>query len=234
VRRAFDLVVFDLDGTLVDTAPEIADAVNDALREGGWPALDEAQVARWIGHGTGELLVKALAHVCAATPDSVRGSDRLAAFGAVFEDRYLHRCGTRSRPFPGAVDTLRSLRQLGARCALVTNKDRRFTERVLAAHGLAPLLDRVVCGDSLPTRKPDPAGVLACLREFRVPSTRALFVGDSSIDVATARRAGIPVWLLPHGYNAGEPVARAEPDRVVSDFASLQAALVERVKESPA
>ena len=232
--RAFDLVVFDLDGTLVDTAPEIADAVNDTLRDAGWPALEEALVASWIGHGTGELLVKALAHVTGEDVESVRGSERLARIGHAFDTFYLRRCGTRSRPYEGAVETLKSLRDEGVVCTVVTNKDRRFTEPVLEAHQLASLLQRVVCGDTFASRKPDPAGVLSCLQAFGVPTARALFVGDSSIDAATARRAGIPIWLLPHGYNAGQPVSEAEPDRVVADFRALKAALAEAAKETPA
>ncbi|MCB2037963.1 MAG: HAD-IA family hydrolase, partial [Ottowia sp.] len=87
------------------------------------------------------------------------------------------------------------------------------------------LLDRVVCGDTLPVKKPDPAGLRSCLQAFGVPPERALFVGDSSIDAATARAAGLPVWLLSHGYNMGQPVAACRPDRVFDDFASLRAAL---------
>jgi phosphoglycolate phosphatase len=94
---------------------------------------------------------------------------------------------------------------------------------VLAIHALETAVDRTISGDSLSTKKPDPAGVLACLDEFSVPPERALFVGDSSIDAATARNAGIAAWLLPHGYNMGEPVETAGADRVIPDFAELQA-----------
>jgi phosphoglycolate phosphatase len=234
VRRAYDLIVFDLDGTLVRTAPEIADAVNDTLRHGGWPTLDESLVAGWIGHGTHELLIRALAHVSGKSPQDVRGSPQLAAVATVFDDFYLRRCGTRSQPYDGALQTLAALRAQGVVCTVVTNKDSRFAHPVLEANGLSGLLDRVVCGDSFATRKPDPTGVQDCLREFRVAAERALFVGDSAIDAETARRAGIAVWLLPHGYNAGRPVAQAEPDRIVADFAQLQAALATTAKESPA
>jgi phosphoglycolate phosphatase len=221
--RAFDLVMFDLDGTLVETAPEICDAVNDTLRTFGWSPVDEDQVARWIGHGTGELLVQAVARATGDTPAMVRESPRLAAIGTVYDRYYAERCGTRSHLYAGVRETLAALRAQSVRLAIVTNKEQRYTDRVLAAHRLASAFDRVVCGDTLATRKPDPGGVLACLREYGAAPKRALFVGDSSIDAATARNAGVPVWLLPHGYNMGQPIETAAPDRVIADFATLLA-----------
>lgn len=221
MKPRFDLVMFDLDGTLVETAPEITDAVNDTLRQFGWAEIDEDQVARWIGHGTGALLVQAVARASGSSVEAVQGSERLAAIGTVYEHWYAQRCGTRSRLYPQVRETLGTLRAQGTRLAIVTNKEQRYTRRVLDAHQLAPAFDEVVCGDTLSTRKPDPAGVLACLRRFSAAPERSLFVGDSSIDAATARHAGVPVWLLPYGYNMGQPVSACAPDRVVTDIASL-------------
>lgn len=218
---AWDLMLFDLDGTLVETAPEIADAVNDTLHDFGWPAVDEAQVARWIGHGTGALLVQALARASGRTPEAVRADARHPAIVARYDRHYAERCGTRSRLYPDVRETLAALRQRGSRLAIVTNKETRYTARVLDAHRLGAAFDRVVCGDTLATRKPDPAGVHDCLQAFGMPPSRALFVGDSSIDAETARRAGIAVWLLPYGYNLGEPVAACAPDRLIADFGAL-------------
>ncbi|GAB4038648.1 MAG: phosphoglycolate phosphatase [Rubrivivax sp.] len=215
------LVLFDLDGTLVETAPEITDAVNDTLQAFGHAPVDEAQVAAWIGHGTGELLVQAVARATGEPPAVVREGPCLKVLGPVYDRHYAARCGTRSRLYPGVRETLAALRARGAHVALVTNKERRYTERVLTAHALAPAFDRVVCGDTLPTRKPDPAGVLDCLRTFGLGPRDALFVGDSAIDAATARNAGVPVWLLPWGYNQGRPVAECRPDRVVDDLSEL-------------
>ena len=213
--------MFDLDGTLVETAPEITDAVNDTLRQFGWAAIDEEQVARWIGHGTGALLVQAVARATGTPAAAVRDSERLAAIGTVYEHWYAQRCGTRSRLYPQVRETLATLRTQGTRLAIVTNKEQRYTRRVLEAHQLANAFDEVICGDTLSTRKPDPAGVLACLRQFGAKPERSLFVGDSSIDAATARNAGVPVWLLPYGYNMGQPIEQAAPDRVIADFSAL-------------
>jgi len=217
----FDLVLFDLDGTLIETAPEIGDAVNDTLAQFGLPAVTQAQVDRWIGHGTRELLVQALAHARGTSVDAVRMAADLPAIAQAFDGHYQRRCGTRSRPYPHVREVLQALRSRGVRLAVVTNKEGRYTHTVLAAHGLQPLFDRVVSGDTLPTKKPDPAGVRSCLAQFGVPPARALFVGDSSIDVATARNAGVPVWALPYGYNMGQPIEASGADRVIADFRQL-------------
>ena len=97
----------------------------------------------------------------------------------------------------------------------------RYTDAVLGAHDLTRLFDRVISGDSLSAKKPDPAGIHSCLEQFEVERERALFVGDSSIDVATARNAGVQVWALPYGYNMGEPIETCAPDRVIADFSAL-------------
>lgn len=219
------LVMFDLDGTLVETAPEIADAVNDTLAEAGWPVVTQGQVESWIGQGTGELLIAALSQATGMAAAAVRLDPGLAPLSARFGHHYACRCGTRSRLYPGVKEVLGGLRQRGTRLAVVTNKETRFVQTVLAAHGLGDSFDRVVCGDTLATKKPDPAGVLSCMGEFGAAPPVSLFVGDSAIDAATARQAGVAVWLLPHGYNAGQPVADCQPDRVVADFAAVAAGL---------
>lgn len=217
----FDLVMFDLDGTLVETAPEIRDAVNDTLRRFDLPEVSQQQVNDWIGHGTRELLVQALAHSGHTSAAAVRASDSLGLIAAEFDRHYQRRCGTRSQLYPQVRETLSALRRKGVKLAVVTNKEGRYTQTVLDAHQLAPLLDLVVSGDTLPTKKPDPAGIQSCLARFGVPKHRALFVGDSSIDVATARNAGVAVWALPYGYNMGQPIEACAPDRVIADCSLL-------------
>jgi phosphoglycolate phosphatase len=219
------LVMFDLDGTLVETAPEITDAVNDTLAEAGWPVVTQGQVESWIGQGTGELLIAALSQATGKTAAAVRKDRSLAPLATRFDQHYARRCGSRSRPYPGACELLRALRQRGVKLAVLTNKETRFVHPVLAAHGLTACFDSVVCGDTLATKKPDPAGMHGCLAAFGTRPEQALMVGDSSIDAATARNAGVSCWLLPHGYNSGQPVEACGPDRVVADFAALADAL---------
>ncbi|MDO8372241.1 MAG: HAD-IA family hydrolase [Polaromonas sp.] len=217
----FDLVMFDLDGTLIETAPEICDAVNDTLRHFDLKEVTQQQVNDWIGHGTRELLIQALAYSRNISVAAVRSSDSLALNLAEFDKHYQSRCGTRSHLYPQVRETLIALRERGVKLAVVTNKEGRYTATVLGAHQLAPLLDSVVSGDTLPTKKPDPAGIQSCLAQFGVSKSRALFVGDSSIDVATARNAGVAVWALPYGYNMGQPIEACAPDRVIADCSAL-------------
>ncbi|MCX7232368.1 MAG: HAD hydrolase-like protein, partial [Burkholderiales bacterium] len=122
----------------------------------------------------------------------VRAADSLAGAATLFDQHYQARCGTRSQLYPQVRETLLALRSRGVKLAVVTNKEGRYTATVLNAHQLLPLLDRVVSGDTLPTKKPDPA-----------------------------RNAGVPVWALPYGYNMGQPIAACAPDRIIADCSAL-------------
>jgi phosphoglycolate phosphatase len=219
--KPYDLILFDLDGTLVETAPEICDAVNDTLQHFGFASVSQGQVNDWIGHGTLELLIQALAFVQGISDATVRSSERLADIAAVFKTHYRARCGTRSHCYPHVVETLHRLKSQGVRLGVVTNKEGAYTQTVLDAHALTPLFDCVISGDTLPTKKPRPDGVLSCLERFQVTADRTLFVGDSSIDVATARNAGVAVWVVPYGYNMGAAIADSHPDRLIANFAEL-------------
>jgi phosphoglycolate phosphatase len=221
----YDLILFDLDGTLIETAPEIADAVNDTLSECGRPSVGQQQVNDWIGHGTRELLIQALAFTDELSAEEVRHSNSFAAIEAVFTRHYQRRCGTRSHLYPHVRETLEALRAAGVNLVVMTNKEGRYTQTVLDAHQMAPLFARVISGDTLPVKKPNPMGIEACLKQFGTARERALFVGDSSIDVATARAGGVAVWALPYGYNMGEPIEACQPDRVIPDFSVLTSLL---------
>jgi phosphoglycolate phosphatase len=224
-----DLVLFDLDGTLIETAPEIRDAVNDVMDHYGWPAVSAAQIERWIGHGTGRLLLQAVANALGMETEALRRSGRMVEIGRHYDEYYERRCGTRSRLYAGARESLRALHAAGIKRAIVTNKERRYTERLLAAHALSDQFDRLQCGDTTPARKPDPAGIIEVLGDLGVPTDRALFVGDSSIDVATARNAGLPIWLVPYGYNLGQPIVEADADRVIESLAEVPRTLIDSV-----
>ena len=219
--KPYDLILFDLDGTLVETAPEICDAVNDTLQHFNFASVSQGQVNDWIGHGTLELLIQALAFVQGISDATVRSSERLADIAAVFKTHYRARCGTRSHCYPHVVETLHRLKSQGVHLGVVTNKEGAYTQIVLDAHALTPLFDCVISGDTLPTKKPRPDGVLSCLERFQVTADRTLFVGDSSIDVATARNAGVAVWVVPYGYNMGAAIADSHPDRLIANFAEL-------------
>lgn len=207
----FDLVSFDLDGTLVDTAAEIAEAANRALESHGIARRPEAEIALLIGAGTRELMLRLLARCFledTALAERVRPDDVLASIDRHYRDT----TGTTARPYAGCEDTLSQLRTAGVQLACVTNKERHHALRVLEVTGLAPWFDLVIGGDSLPDRKPHASVLQHVAKAFGVPASRMAHVGDSAIDVAAARNAGVAAWAVPYGYNAGVPVAESRPD----------------------
>ena len=224
-QAQFDLVMFDLDGTLVETAPEIADAVNDLLRDQNLPEVSEHLIRAWIGHGTRELMLHAYAHATGLEEETVRRTGTLDILMPRFAEFYAVRTGQRSRLYPDVLSTLKALRAAQVRIALVTNKEQRFATTVLMVHGIRHYFDMVVAGDTLEAKKPDPLPVRYCLDAFKLRADRALFVGDSEIDVATARAAGVAVWAVPYGYNHGKSIALAEPDRIIPTVTAVAEAM---------
>jgi phosphoglycolate phosphatase len=200
------LVLFDLDGTLVDTAPDIADAVNAVRCERGLPPLPETWIRARIGHGARALLAQA------------RLMDRIEDFAR----RYSACCGRRGCVYDGAGAALEALRGARVKLALLTNKEQRFARMVLEAHGLDGAFDLEICGDTLPAKKPDPITVRHALGALAVPASQALLVGDSPIDVQTARNAGVAVWAVRYGYG-GDGLERAQPDRLIDSLAEVAA-----------
>lgn len=165
-------MVLELDGVLVDTAPEIAAAANAALAEHGLPAVEEAEVRAWAGHDARQLISK------------LSGEEPDARLLRAFEWHYAALSGRRSAPDAQAVQALRELRRRGVATALVTNKETRFTAPLLHAHDLWQWLDAVICGDMVDRIKPDPLAVEHCLGRFKIAPARALRVGDSELERA--------------------------------------------------
>jgi phosphoglycolate phosphatase len=220
-KYPYDIIFFDLDGTLIETSPEIADAVNDTLVRFDLEPVSQEQVDNWIGHGTRELLIQALAFKSGANTETVRHSPAFDLIESEFACHYKARCGTRSQLYPHVRDVLEKLKDIGVRLVVVTNKEAAYTEKVLVAHELDRMFDRVICGDTLPVKKPQPLAINDCLLRYGISADRALFVGDSSIDVATAKNAKVAVWALPYGYNMGQPIESCHPDRVIENFSRL-------------
>ena len=206
------LVMYDLDGTLLDTADEIAEAVNLTLKEFGLECVSVDQVRNWIGHGTGWLMKRAW--------QEQQGSSEVNWDNVM--ERFIHHyeatAGTTSTPFPNVLETLCKARDYGVKQAVVTNKEQRFANRILEKHDLIDQFDLIVCGDSLSVKKPNPGMIDHCLHTLGVTNGESLFIGDSEIDVSTAKAAGVLCWAVPYGYNLGRPIADAMPDRIVPDI----------------
>jgi phosphoglycolate phosphatase len=209
-------ILFDLDGTLVHTVPDIADAVNVMLGRLGRPAVDETTVGTWMGNGVARLVERALGNAVDAPSNPPEFAEALAAF----REAYAAQPSARSRLYPGARELLEELRPSHP-LAIVTNKSTEFTGPLLRALGIEHFFGAVVCGDTLPTRKPDPAPLLHALKLLSADSANAIAVGDSVTDVRAARNAGLPVIAVSFGYNHGQPIAAAGPDAVIDRLADL-------------
>jgi phosphoglycolate phosphatase len=213
-----ELVVFDLDGTLVDSAPDLAYSINAMLRRLGFPARPEEQVRAWIGRGAERLVKRAL------TGDE--GEPELRLFQQAFElfsAIYMENTSRRSRLYPGVRTGLDYLLETRRRLGCITNKRGRFTEPLLKSLGIYDAFAIVVSGDSLPKKKPDPLPLLHAAHVLGVAPEDALMVGDSVTDVEAARAAGFRIVCVRYGYNNGDNIEEAGPDGVVDSLAELPA-----------
>lgn len=214
MKSQYDLIIFDLDGTLLDTAGEITDSANAALAELKLPQVSLEQTRGWVGQGAQhfwQVVLEAVNVKADEEPYAKKGFE-------LFMKHYERLSGTNSQLYPFVKEGLDALQSQGVKMAVLTNKVKVNSDITLQAHGLTAYFSAVLGGDSLPEKKPSPVGVHWLVEQLGVDTKRTLFVGDSSTDVKTARNAGVSVWALPYGYNHGRPIEEAEPDRVIANF----------------
>jgi len=212
MRRA---VLCDLDGTLVDTAADLAAALNGLLAELGHAPLSRRRIRRFVGGGAAGLVSGGLRAAGCETD-----AERERAHVARFLELYAAAPAAHSRPFPGVAETLAALAADGWRLGVCTNKPHALAERILDDLGLARHFGAVVGGDSVPAKKPDAGHVRTTLDALDVPHTGGVLVGDSRTDLLAARNAGIPVVLVTYGYTE-MPVTAMGADRVIGGFDAL-------------
>ncbi|CAK0761628.1 Phosphoglycolate phosphatase [Gammaproteobacteria bacterium] len=213
------LILIDLDGTLVDSVPDLAFCVDAMLERLGRPPEGEARVRLWVGNGVERLVRRALIGQLEGEPSEEDFQTALPLFEAFYA---AHTCRD-SRLYPGVRSGLETLAQCGYRLACVTNKAARYTIPLLETLGIAPFFELIVAGDALPRQKPDPLPLLHAARHFGVEPSESLMVGDSISDVQAARAAGFAIVCVSYGYNHGKNIRTAQPDGVIDSLVALQA-----------
>lgn len=221
-----DALTFDLDGTLIDTAGEIAAAVNRTLADADLAPRPIEEIAGLIGHGLPALGTALLQRL---RQEQLQRID--ARFGEwlqpALERHYAALVGTVARPYPGVAVALARLADAGVPLACVTNKAGGSARRLLDAGGLSAWLPQLVAGDSLPQRKPDARVLRHAADLLGVPVARLAHVGDSRTDIESACNAGAAAWAVPYGYNGGEPIEAAAPQRIFVGLAEVAAHVID-------
>lgn len=210
------LAMFDLDGTLVDSVPDLAAAVNQMLWQLGRSPVALSTVATWVGNGAEVLVRRALAgSIEYAEVDESLVRDGLPLFLQAYGQSH-----SLTRLYPGVLVFLNALRERGVPMALITNKPEAFVAPLLGQVGLDGFFSWIIGGGATKP-KPDPAGLLYVLQMARVDAAQAVFIGDSRNDVLAAKAAGVPSIAVSYGYNHGQPIEQEAPDRVVANLADL-------------
>jgi len=208
----FQSVTFDLDGTLLDTVADLAEASNRMLCELGLPTYSEDEIRLFIGRG-----INVLVERCLTRPEPP-SAEQLAQAIASFKRHYAEVNGQFSTIYPGVLEGLQAWKATGLPMAVITNKAAVFTEPLLERMGLSGFFDVIVSGDTTPHKKPHPEPVLHACRVMGRPPERNLHIGDSIHDIHAAKAAGSTVYCVPYGYNEGKAVKAEDCDRLLSSF----------------
>jgi phosphoglycolate phosphatase len=217
------IIVFDLDGTLVDTAPDLVDSLNHTLGAGGAALTDVTGFRQFVGHGARVLIERAYQAQRRALP--IDEHDRLFA---LFLEHYGANIPGQSKPYPGVVEALDRFRTAGYLLAVCTNKTEEFSRRLLAGIGLSGYFEAICGQDTFAFRKPDPRHLTETIRLAGGTPANSIMVGDSRTDIDTAKAAGIPVVAVDFGYT-DRHVREFEPSVVISHFDDLTVSLAERL-----
>jgi phosphoglycolate phosphatase len=204
--------IIDLDGTMMDTAPDIHAAINAMRRELALAPISLALATSLIGKGSENLVLEVLALDCSSEKVEQIFESALGAYLG----HYLVLNGVNSRLYPGVIDGLEAMKGASIRLACVTNKPIAFAAPLLESAGLAAFFDVTYGGDSLPYKKPDPYPMLQVCRDFNLAARQVVAIGDSSNDARAARAAGCAVLTVPYGYNHGRPVQEIDSDGIVA------------------
>ena len=211
------LICFDLDGTLVNSVPDLRLALNAMLDDLALPHVNDLLVKTWVGDGIPKMVERSLLHV----QGKVSSEAELTQAVSIFEGYYQQFLNTESGLYPAVRSTLFSLQDKGYKIALITNKAEQFLPKLLAYFGINRCFDLLLGGDTLSKNKPDPMQVNHACEYFNIPLSQAVMVGDSRNDILAGQNAKIKTIALTYGYNYGEPIADINPDYIINHFDEL-------------
>jgi len=216
-----EMILIDVDGTLVDSVPDLAWCVDEMMRRLGRPPHGEARVRDWVGNGVERLVRRALIGRLEGEPEAAE----FARAYPIFLELYAENTSKRSLLYPGVREGLDYLQAAGYRLGCVTNKAARFTLPLLRDLGIRDPFELVVSGDTLAKKKPDPLPLLYAAEQFGVAPADALMIGDSQSDVKAARAAGFQIICMSYGYNHGEDIRAYHPDAVIDSLVEIEGLL---------
>ena len=205
------VIMIDLDGTLLDTADDLALAANLMLKDLGLPEQSTSTIRSYIGKGIQKLVKRTLTGQLDGEPDAALFAQALP----LYEKHYANNLSVNTRPYPGVLEGIKIMQQAGFKLACITNKAEAFTLPLLRSTGLYDQFEIVLSGDSLPKKKPDPMPLTHICKHFDVQPHEALLIGDSLNDAIAARAAGCHVFCVPYGYNEGRNVYELDCDAIV-------------------
>ncbi|MGD8568574.1 MAG: phosphoglycolate phosphatase [Gammaproteobacteria bacterium] len=212
------MILIDVDGTLVDSVPDLAYCVDEMMRKLAMPECGVDKVRNWVGNGVDRLVKRALIGQLDGEPDE----SLFATARSIFMDLYADNVSRRSVLYDGVREGLDYLKAQGFSLGCVTNKAEQFTLPLLKDMGIYDNFSLVICGDTLPKKKPDPLPLLHAAQQFNVKPENALMIGDSISDVKAARAAGFQIICMSYGYNHGEDIRDYNPDRVIDSMTELK------------
>ncbi len=217
-------LLFDLDGTLVDSVPDLAFAVNQSLVELGLAPFSQDVIRGWVGNGADILIQRALSGNAKISTDldNTLKERALALFYQVYES---HSC-IETRLYPNVLETLTALKERGYSLAIITNKPERFIAPIINGLALNGLFELIIGGDTLAKRKPDPLPLNYACQQLSTNVEQCVMIGDSKNDILAAKAANMESIALTYGYNYGENIANYQPELVIDDFADLLSTLI--------
>lgn len=212
------MILIDVDGTLVDSVPDLAYCVDEMMKQINMPTHGVAKVRNWVGNGVDRLVQRALIGQLDGNPDPAL----FEMARPIFLELYADNVSKRSKLYDGVREGLDYLKLRQYQLGCVTNKAEQFTVPLLKDLGVYADFSIVICGDSLPKKKPDPLPLLHAAEHFEVAPENALMIGDSISDVKAARAAGFQIICMSYGYNHGEDIRNYGPDLVIDSMAELK------------